>query len=64
KLTSRLTIAASGDVSAAVVVENTTGNKDLEDDIVRKVRMWKFEQIPEGEVTATFPFIFTPAQGG
>jgi TonB family protein len=62
KITIRLTIAASGDVSAAVVVENTTGNHDLEDDIVRKMRMWKFEAIPEGDATVTLPLLFSQSQ--
>jgi TonB family protein len=63
KITIRLTIAASGDVSAATVIENTTGNRDLEDDIVRKVRMWKFDPIPEGDATVTLPLVFSQAQG-
>jgi TonB family protein len=61
KITVRFTIDASGSVSRVEVVENTTGNKELEDEIVRKVTMWKFEAINEGEVTVTYPFVFQPA---
>jgi TonB family protein len=61
KITIRFTIDAGGNVSKVEIVENTTGNKDLEDEIVRKVGMWKFEVINEGEVTVTYPFIFQPA---
>jgi TonB family protein len=61
KITIRFTIDAGGNVSKVEIVENTTGNKDLEDEIVRKVGMWKFETINEGEVTVTYPFIFQPA---
>jgi hypothetical protein len=43
------------------IVENTTGNKDLEDEITRKVAMWKFEAIGDGDVTVTYPFVFQPA---
>jgi TonB family protein len=61
KITIRFTIDAGGNVSKIDIVENTTGNKDLEDEIVRKVGMWKFESINEGDVTVTYPFIFQPA---
>jgi TonB family protein len=61
KITIRFTIDAGGNVSKVEIVENTTGNRDLEDEIVRKVGMWKFEAINEGEVTVTYPFIFQPA---
>jgi TonB family protein len=61
KITIRFTIDAAGNVSRVEIVENTTGNKDLEDEINRKVAMWKFEAIGEGEVTVTYPFIFQPA---
>jgi TonB family protein len=61
KITIRFTIDAAGNVSRVEIVENTTGNKDLEDEINRKVAMWKFESIGEGEVTVTYPFIFQPA---
>jgi TonB family protein len=61
KITIRFTIDSGGNVSKIDIVENTTGNKDLEDEIVRKVGMWKFESINEGDVTVTYPFIFQPA---
>jgi TonB family protein len=61
KITIRFTIDAGGNVSKVEIVENTTGNKDLEDEIVRKVGMWKFEAINEGDVTVTYPFLFQPA---
>lgn len=63
KVTIRFTIAASGSVAMAIVVENTTGDKDLEDEIIRKIRMWHFETIPDGDVTVTYPFVFAPAAG-
>ena len=61
KITVRFTIDAAGNVSNVEIVENTTGNKEIEDDIIRKVGMWKFEAIGEGEVRVTYPFIFQPA---
>jgi TonB family protein len=61
KITIRFTIAASGRVTAVQILENTTGNKELENDIMRKIKMWRFEEIPEGDVTVTYPFVFQPA---
>jgi TonB family protein len=61
KITIRFTIDATGSVSKVDIIENTTGNKSLEDEIIRKVSMWKFDEINEGEVTVTYPFLFQPA---
>jgi hypothetical protein len=43
------------------IIDNTTGNKELEKEIMRKIRMWRFEAIAEGDVTVTYPFVFAPA---
>jgi TonB family protein len=61
KITIRFTIDAGGNVTRLEIMENTTGNKELEDEIAHKVKMWKFESIPEGEVTVTYPLVFQPA---
>lgn len=61
KITVRFTIAASGRVTSVQILENTTGNNDLERDISRKIKMWRFEKITEGDVTVTYPFVFQPA---
>jgi TonB family protein len=61
KITVRFTIDAGGNVVRLEALENTTGNKELEEEIIRKVKLWKFESIPEGEVTITYPLIFQPA---
>jgi TonB family protein len=61
KITIRFTIDAAGNVTKIEVLENTTGNRELEEEILRKVKMWRFEEIPEGEVTITYPLIFQPA---
>ena len=63
KLTVRFTIGSGGSVTDVQIVENTTGNNDLAQEIARKIRMWTFEPVPEGDATVTFPFIFSPAQG-
>ena len=59
KVTVRFTIAAGGRVTKAEILENTTGNTELEQEIIRKVRMWEFEPVPEGDVTVTYPFLFS-----
>lgn len=61
KITVRFTILASGKVTNAQILENTTKNSGLERDIIRKIKMWHFEEIAEGEVTVTYPFIFRPS---
>ena len=43
------------------ILENSTGSAELERDIKRKVRMWRFPTIPEGDATVTYPFIFRPS---
>lgn len=61
KITIRFTIAASGKVTQVQILENTTNNRDFERDIIRKVKMWRFEPIPEGDVSVTYPFVFQPS---
>jgi len=61
KITIRFTISASGSVTKTEIVENTTGNSDLEEEIIRKIRMWKFEPITDGDVSVTYPFVFSSA---
>lgn len=61
KITVRFTIAASGIITDISIIDNSTMNRELENEIVRKIRMWRFETIPEGDVTVTYPFIFAPA---
>ena len=61
KITVKFTIASSGAVSSITVMENSTGCDDLEKEIVRKIRMWQFDAIADGDVTVTYPFIFKPS---
>jgi TonB family protein len=61
KITIRFTITAAGTVSALKVLDNTTGDSEFEQELVRKIRMWQFEPINEGDVTVTYPFVFTPS---
>jgi TonB family protein len=61
KITIRFTIDAEGNVTRLEIMENTTGNKELEEEILHKIKMWKFEAIAEGDVTVTYPLVFQPA---
>lgn len=61
KITIRFTISAAGKVTDIQILENTTNNKELEQDIIRKIKMWRFDSITEGKVTVTYPFIFKPS---
>ncbi len=61
KITVRFTISSDGRVINVQILENSTGSIGLENDIMRKVKMWRFEAIPQGDVTVTYPFIFAPS---
>jgi len=61
KISVKFTISASGTVTMITVFENSTQDTELEQEIIRKIRMWRFETIPEGDVTVTYPFVFAPA---
>jgi TonB family protein len=61
KITIKITIAASGSVTFVKAIENTTGSQELEEEIIRKISMWQFEPVPEGNVTITYPFVFMPS---
>ncbi len=61
KITIRFTISSAGRVISVDIIENTTNNEQLVRDILRKVKMWRFDSIPEGDVTVTYPFVFRPS---
>ncbi len=61
KVTIRFTIAATGSVVSVQILENTTGSTELESEITRKVKMWRFAPIAQGEVSVTYPFVFRPS---
>ncbi len=54
------TVNPDGFTSGVTISANTTGNRSLEDCIVRRIKRWKFpEQADEYEIT--YPFNFFPA---
>jgi len=60
KLVVALTVAASGEVTEAVVVQNTLGVPSLTACALSQIRDWKFPAIPTGVTTFQVPFVFTP----
>jgi TonB family protein len=57
-ITIRFTISAAGTITNVKILENTTKNPGFAQDLIRKIKMWRFEAIPEGDVTVTYPFVF------
>ena len=61
KITVRFTIAADGTVIKVLILENTTGSTEFEQELIRKIKMWRFEAVAEGDVSVTYPFLFNPS---
>jgi TonB family protein len=55
-----LTVAASGEVTHASVVQNTTGSSRLAACALAQVRDWRFPAISGGATSFQAPFVFTP----
>jgi TonB family protein len=60
KLVVAITVEASGEVSEASVVQNTTGSQRLATCALSQVRDWRFPPVPVGATTFQAPFVFTP----
>jgi TonB family protein len=60
KLVVALTVAASGEVIEATIVENTLGSSRLASCALSQIRDWKFPAIERGTTTFQAPFVFTP----
>jgi TonB family protein len=60
KLVVALTVAASGEVLQATVVQNTVGSQALADCALSQIREWRFPPVPEGVTAFQAPFVFTP----
>jgi periplasmic protein TonB len=61
KLVLRLTIAPSGEVTACEVVSSELGNAELEEKLVQRVRLFRFEAKDVEAITTTKPIDFFPA---
>jgi TonB family protein len=62
KLVVAITVAASGDVTEATVVQNTLGSERLASCALSQIRAWKFPRIAEGVTAFQAPFVFTPPE--
>jgi TonB family protein len=60
KLVVAMTVAASGEVIEASVVQNTVGSDRLASCALAQIRDWRFPPIAEGVTTFQAPFVFTP----
>jgi len=60
KITFRFTILASGRVEDIEILENTTGSEEFAQELLRKIKRWRFPKIPEdqGTMRASWPFVF------
>ncbi len=61
KLVLRLTIAPSGEVTACEVVSSELGDPDLEQRLVQRVRLFRFDAKDVEAITTTKPIDFFPA---
>ncbi len=61
KLVLRLTIAPSGEVTFCEVISSELGDPDLEQKLVQRVRMFRFEARDVEPITTTKPIDFFPA---
>lgn len=60
KITLRFAISPSGLVVDAAVVSGTTGSREFEEEVLRRVRTWKFGSIAaQGNDIVTVPFNFS-----
>jgi len=61
KLVLRLTIAPNGQVTACEIVSSELGNPDLEQKLVQRVKLFRFESRNVEAITTTKPIDFFPA---
>ncbi len=62
KLVVSITVAASGRVTEAVVVQDSVGRAALTACALTQIEAWRFPEIPTGVVTFHAPFVFTPPE--
>ena len=62
KLVVAISVAASGEVMEATVVQNTVGSERLASCALSQIREWRFPPIAEGVTAFQAPFVFTPPQ--
>ena len=61
KIILTFTIAPTGDVTECHVEDTAMNWPPLENSLVKMVRTWRFPEIPEGDVTVSYPLVFFPS---
>jgi hypothetical protein len=60
RITTKFTIAASGEVTKMMVMETNMNCPELEAKITRIISKWQFRKSDAGDVAVICPFVFTP----
>ena len=61
KIVLTFTISPEGDVTECRIEESAMNWPPLENSLVKIVRTWRFPEIPEGDVTVSYPLVFFPS---
>ena len=61
KIVLTFTIAPEGVVTECYVEETAMNWPPLENSLVKMVKTWKFPEIPQGDVTVSYPLVFFPS---
>jgi len=60
KLVVSITVLASGQVTEAIVVQNSLGSSAVTNCVLSQIRGWQFPAILHGDTSFKTPFVFTP----
>jgi TonB family protein len=61
KIVLTFTISPAGDVTDCRIEKSAMNWPPLENSLVKMVKTWRFPEIPEGEVTVSYPLVFFPS---
>jgi TonB family protein len=61
KIVLTFTISPEGNVTECHIEKSAMNWPPLEKSLVKMVRTWKFPEIPEGDVTVSYPLVFFPS---
>ncbi|MDF1527106.1 MAG: AgmX/PglI C-terminal domain-containing protein [bacterium] len=61
KIILTFTISPQGNVTECRIEESAMNWPPLENSLVKMIRTWKFPEIPEGDVTVSYPLVFFPS---
>ncbi len=61
KIVLTFTISPEGKITECRVEESAMNWPPLEESLVRMIKTWRFPEIPEGDVTVSYPLVFFPS---